>query len=411
MATRSKDSPSLDVADASPPAANVLDAESSSLILRSPWQRRLLTFTLPGSWMALLFACLSFTPSLLPRASLFQGVVTGVSAAIGYGVGVFGARIWREFADRDPRSPRSGAWRNFAVVAALCLAVSVVLGYWWQEQLRDVMDMASQGPASLVFLPITAAVTLLLLLAVGRGLRGVYRRLARWLERWFGARAARAAGLIVVVAGTWPAGQWCVPRRPHLAPRTGPLLCGTTSRRRESSSQPRDVRSGSPASVRVMGDAGARGRMFVAGGPSVRTSPTFTDDEAMEPIRIFAGTQSAMDTEERAELAVRDLDRAGGFDRSYLLVATTTGSGWVVPSAVDSFEYITAGDWPSLPSSTRTCRPGCPYLVDQERARDAGRELFDAVYERWSELPSGIVRGSCVRREPRVLRRRDGIQR
>jgi uncharacterized membrane protein len=27
------------------------------------------------------------------------------------------------------------------------------------------------------------------------------------------------------------------------------------------------------------------------------------------------------------------------------------------------------------------------YLVDQERARVAGRELFDAVYDRWSKLP------------------------
>jgi len=27
------------------------------------------------------------------------------------------------------------------------------------------------------------------------------------------------------------------------------------------------------------------------------------------------------------------------------------------------------------------------YLVDQDRAREAGRELFDAVYDRWSKLP------------------------
>jgi uncharacterized membrane protein len=27
------------------------------------------------------------------------------------------------------------------------------------------------------------------------------------------------------------------------------------------------------------------------------------------------------------------------------------------------------------------------YLVDQDRAREAGRELFDAVYDRWSDLP------------------------
>jgi uncharacterized membrane protein len=388
MATRSKDSPSLDVAGASPPAANVLDAESSSLIRRSPWQRRLLTYTLPGSWMALLFACLSFTPSLLPRASLFQGVVTGVSAAIGYGVGVFGARIWREFADRDPRAPRSGSWRNFAVVAALCLAVSAVLGYWWQEQLRDLMDMASQGPASLVLLPITAAVTFLLLLAAGRGLRGVYRRLARWLEQWFGARAARAAGLIVVVAGTWLVvsgvfldGLISVADR-AFAVRNDLTPAGVE--------QPTSyVRSGSPASFVSWETLGRRGRMFIAGGPSVEDIATFTDGEAMEPIRIFAGTESATDTEERAELAVRDLDRAGGFDRSYLLVATTTGSGWVVPSAVDSFEYITAGDSAIVAIQYSHLPSWLSYLVDQERARDAGRELFDAVYERWSELPVG----------------------
>ena len=29
------------------------------------------------------------------------------------------------------------------------------------------------------------------------------------------------------------------------------------------------------------------------------------------------------------------------------------------------------------------------FLVDQERARAAGRALFDAVYERWSRLPPG----------------------
>ena len=42
--------------------------------------------------------------------------------------------------------------------------------------------------------------------------------------------------------------------------------------------------------------------------------------------------------EERAELAVAELERAGGFERGNLLVATTTGSGWLDPGAVDSLE-------------------------------------------------------------------------
>ena len=47
-------------------------------------------YTLPGCWGALFFACLSFTPSLLPRSGLVQGLVCGITAAIGYGLGVLG---------------------------------------------------------------------------------------------------------------------------------------------------------------------------------------------------------------------------------------------------------------------------------------------------------------------------------
>ncbi|MFI5999692.1 alpha/beta-hydrolase N-terminal domain-containing protein [Streptomyces sp. NPDC051366] len=57
--------------------------------------------TLPGCWGALLLACLSFTPSLLPRGGVLQGLICGISAAIGYGLGVVAAYVWRAFADRE----------------------------------------------------------------------------------------------------------------------------------------------------------------------------------------------------------------------------------------------------------------------------------------------------------------------
>jgi len=65
---------------------------------------------------------------------------------------------------------------------------------------------------------------------------------------------------------------------------------------------------------------------------------------AMEPIRIYAGLKSAGGLQAQASLAVRDLQRAGGFSRKNLLVVTTTGSGWVVPALADSFEYLSDGD-------------------------------------------------------------------
>ncbi|MGE5762598.1 MAG: alpha/beta-hydrolase family protein [Mycobacterium leprae] len=113
-----------------------------------------------------------------------------------------------------------------------------------------------------------------------------------------------------------------------------------------------------------------------------------TGRRAHDPIRVFAGTSSASDVEARAELAVNDLVRAGGFARRTLLVVTTTGSGWVDPASVDTFEYLTGGDSATIAMQYSYLPSWISYLVDQNEARQAGRELFDAVYERWSNLPA-----------------------
>ncbi len=84
-------------------------------------QRKLLYLTLPGCWGALIFGCLSFTPSLLPRGGVIQGVVFGITAAIGYGLGVLAASIWRAFADRDPRRPRRWAWLTFFIAGGVAV--------------------------------------------------------------------------------------------------------------------------------------------------------------------------------------------------------------------------------------------------------------------------------------------------
>src|SRR5690242_20233685 len=73
------------------PAAAAEDAPASPQPRKA---RKLLYVTLPGCWGGLIFACLSFTPSLLPRGGLIQGIICGITAAIGYGLGVLAASIW-----------------------------------------------------------------------------------------------------------------------------------------------------------------------------------------------------------------------------------------------------------------------------------------------------------------------------
>src|SRR4029453_4474310 len=148
------------------------------------------------------------------------------------------------------------------------------------------------------------------------------------------------------------------------------------------------LRSGGPGSLVSWESLGRQGRTITGTGPSAKAIAEFTGSPAKEPIRAYAGTLSAEDVEARAELAVDDLERAGGFDRGNLLVATTTGSGWLDSGAIDSFEYENGGDSAIGAMQYSYLPPRPPYLVAQKKAREAGRELFDAVYDRWSKLPA-----------------------
>ena len=148
------------------------------------------------------------------------------------------------------------------------------------------------------------------------------------------------------------------------------------------------LRSGGPGSLVSWDSLGREGRTFMSGGPTASDISSWSGTTAQEPIRAFAGLESASDTEARADLAVQDLERAGGFDRAYLMVATTTGSGWVSPGGADTFEYLAGGDSAIVAIQYSYLPSWISYLVDQAEARGAGRALFDAVYERWIQLPA-----------------------
>jgi uncharacterized membrane protein len=348
--------------------------------------RRRFRYTLPGAWVALVFACLAFTPSLLPRTALLQGVVCGITAAIGYGVGVAGAWAWRAFADRDPRPPRPGAWRVLASSAAVALALAAGLGLWWQAQLRGLMGAPTPNPLLLVLLPLAAAAIFTGLVALSRSLRGAYHWVARRLRRWMGPRAANALGWVIVVAGTYlVASGLLLNGLAALADRGFSVRNTTTA---EGVTQPTSrLRSGGPGSLVSWESLGRQGRTITGTGPTAKAITKWSGSAAKEPIRAYAGTLSASDVEGRANLAVADLDRAGGFDRANLLVATTTGSGWLDSGAIDSFEYLTGGDSAIVAMQYSYLPSWISYLVDQKKAREAGRQLFDAVYDHWTRLP------------------------
>ena len=351
-----------------------------------PARHRRFRYTLPGAWVALVFFAVSFTPSLLPRAGLWQGLISGVTAAIGYGFGVVGAWVWRAFADRDPRPARVGSWRVFFIAAAVAGIASLAVGWYWQDQIRDLMGLSGNAPFTPLLILVVATPVFVGLVALGRALRRAYLALARLLNRWIGEKAARAVGWVAVVGATYLVvsglllGTAADIANQIFSVNNGddkPGVSQTTSA----------LRSGGPGSLITWDSLGREGRSFVATGPTAEQIAAFNGEPALEPIRAFAGLESADSTEARAELAVADLERAGGFTRKYVVVVTSTGSGWVSPGSVDTIEYLTGGDSAIVSIQYSYLPSWISYLVDQEKARSAGEDLFDAVYEKWLAAP------------------------
>ena len=351
---------------------------------RATW--RWAALSLPGCWAGLALACLSFTPSLLPRLGPVQGLVSGISAAVGYGLGVAAAAFWHALADRGPRPPAPWAWRVFAVGAVVLGSVSFLLGRHWQGELRALMGAPAEPLWRALLALAVAPVVFAVLLGLARLVRAAARGLARLLSRWIGPSAARALGAlgVAVLAVLLLSG----------VAYDGLLAAADASFALQDKETPAGVerptsglRSGGPGSLIDWDGLGREGRIFVAGGPSAGDIAAFTGTAAVEPIRVYAGLATADDIESRAQRAVDDLVRAGGFQRARLLVATTTGSGWLDAGTLSAFEYIAAGDSAVVSMQYSAVPSGLSYLIDKGRARTAGRELFDAVYERWTALP------------------------
>lgn len=351
--------------------------------VRRSWWRR---FTFLGLAGATAFFVMAMTPSLLPRPPLFLGLIAGIAMAVGYALGVLVSTLLRRIDVPElPRPVKRVAWWVLAVVGPACFVVFLVLGGVWQNEVRRLVDEPEEPVVAWLAI-VVAPLVAVLLLQVGRGFRVLTRFVDRTLGRFLPARLAQTVGLVLVVLVSYWIASGVVAREFFAIADSvyGSSNDGTDPGVEQPTTA---LRSGGPDSLVSWESLGRQGRLFTGTGPDAAAIQAFSGRPAMEPIRVYVGLDSAPDARSRAELAVRELERTGAFDRSVLVVAGATGTGWLQPQAVDSLEYLWGGDTAIATVQYSFLPSWMSFLVDQANATDASTALFDAVYATWSTLP------------------------
>ena len=338
---------------------------------------------------ALVLLCLSLTPSLVPRGWVLQGVVSGVSAAIGYGLGVLTSHLLRTLVPRwrEPRARvKRGAWWTLWVVAPLALIGFGVAGGAWQRELHRLMGIADPPASSYLGTVLVAGSLVVALVLAGRGLRVAARVVGLRLRRWLHPDLAAVLGAVLV-------GVLVVGMFDGVVLRAALLVADDSfqalNEAIEEDVEPPDstLRSGGPGSHVAWESLGSQGRTFVDDATGAAELAAINGRVVEEPIRVYAGLDSAATPQERAELAVAELERTGAFEREVLVVVGTTGRGWVNPVAAAAIEHLHDGDTAIVSMQYSYLPSWISFLADAQRAAEAGEALFAQVHDRWAQLP------------------------
>jgi uncharacterized membrane protein len=357
------------------------------------WAWSLLRLKFVGVAFGALFFCLSLTPSLLPRDWVFQGLISGINGAFGYGLGVLIDRTAYRMMLRNarwwPPPARVLFWMKAAVVAIAPTACVLMLipAASWQRQVSALMGI--EGPTTLGYLRtlIVAVAVGALLVSTFRVLIDAVKLLARILiRRWhlhdevalFIGTSIVVALLIMLINGVLVRGFFAGANA-LFQPRDAATPVGL--------SQPLlEEKSGSPASLAPWDSLGYQGRNFVATGPHAAELARLNGWPAKEPIRVYAGLHTAPDDQGRLAVLLGELERTGAFTRKVLVVAPTTGTGWIDPVAASSVEMMYNGDTAIVGLQYSYLPSWISFLADRQKSMDSGRMLIDTVHDRWQRL-------------------------
>ncbi|MBO8193820.1 alpha/beta-hydrolase family protein [Streptomyces oryzae] len=353
---------------------------------------------------ATLFFWLSLTPSLVPRPWLLQGVIGGITAAIGYAVGGlaewllrlalgplcrrYRRRVLRVLPGRPGPHWRARGWLAYYLLSTVLTIAALSWSADAQRELRRLQEMPETLTWHSMMIALLAMAICGVLVAIGRTVRLGTRALIRLLGRFVPRPLAIAAGVlvsaVVVVFGTRDVvfDRGIIDIAARLAEKTDQST-------KDGIVQPTShLVSGSRSSLVRWEELGYEGRNFTGSSLTPHQISTVTGKPAVQPIRVYIGQESAPTFASRAALAVRELERTGAFDREVLAIAGTTGRGWVNSTDAEPLEYIHGGNTAIVAVQYSYLPSWASFMVDKEQAGRATRALVEAVRARWLRIPA-----------------------
>ena len=259
------------------------------------------SFSFVGLACGTLFFAASVTPSLVPRNSAVQGLLSGTAVAVGYGIGILFLWLW-QFMELPALSRRVERISKRVSVVACVIGLLVFLRQmtFWQNSIRELMEMEPVLTAYPWSMAVIAIVFAALLIALARALIkcGVY--CSGQLNRFLPRRVSQVigtlmvAGLVIFMVNGVLAKQLL-----HAADAFFGQLDELVD---DDVEQPTiSWASGSPVSLIEWDSIGRRGKSFIVGAATTEELTEFLGREAQEPLRVYVGLRSRPTPQLRAE--------------------------------------------------------------------------------------------------------------
>ena len=342
---------------------------------------------------ALVMYGVSVSPSLLARSWQWHAVASGVLSAVGY---IVGLTIQRFYALVVPRlgveitAPQSV---SIAFRAVLLLGFFLWFLRWLLQSYRErkranhLVGMRGETLGEYLLGTFCAFILMLVLLGIAWGLQWIGRAIVIVLSQWMHMVFALALSLLILVVIVYAlTSQVLLKLGINFFTRHARKMNNRTAKGIVQPQVPE--RSGSPQSRSFWRAVGGQGRVFLGRGPSRSDIEAVTGCAAMEPIRVYAGMpEEGQSLQSAADLVVEELHRTGAFDRAVILIATSTGSGWVDEWQVQPLEYLTRGNCATASMQYSFVPSSINFLTDLDVSEEAAVILFETIRRAVDEIP------------------------